>query len=220
MKTKIKILALGVALCIAACKGEDGAVGPTGPKGDTGLAGTNGTNGAVGATGPAGAVGATGTANVIYSAWIDRPFPGTGSTAWTSGNFGTATRANFPTYSCSLSAPKLTPEIIDKGVIMVYMKPFAAFIGALPLPHEASSINSIDSSPLGMRYSFTPLGNGTIVISAKNVYPALSSGTWQTPSTDEQFRYVIIPGGVPAGRTANVDLNDYEAVKKYYNLKD
>lgn len=35
-----------------------------------------------------------------------------------------------------------------------------------------------------------------------------------------QFRYVIIPGGVPAGRAAAVDYSDYEAVKRYYNLPD
>ena len=34
-----------------------------------------------------------------------------------------------------------------------------------------------------------------------------------------QYRYVIIPSSVP-GRLATVDWNNYEAVKKYLNLKD
>lgn len=37
----------------------------------------------------------------------------------------------------------------------------------------------------------------------------------------QQFRYVIIPGGVPvSGRLATIDYTDYEAVKKAFNIPD
>ena len=45
------------------------------------------------------------------------------------------------------------------------------------------------------------------------------------PKTDFYIRYVIIPGGNPTGGKMNgaalpVDRNNYEAVKKYYGIKD
>ena len=45
------------------------------------------------------------------------------------------------------------------------------------------------------------------------------------PKTDFYIRYVVIPGGNPTGGKMSgaalpVDKNNYEAVKKYYNIKD
>jgi hypothetical protein len=41
-----------------------------------------------------------------------------------------------------------------------------------------------------------------------------------TFGSGNQYRYVIIPGGIPNGRMAAVNYNDYEAVKAYYQLPD
>jgi len=40
------------------------------------------------------------------------------------------------------------------------------------------------------------------------------------PKTNFAIRYIVIPGGVTGKNTPPIDLKDYEAVKKYYNIKD
>jgi hypothetical protein len=40
------------------------------------------------------------------------------------------------------------------------------------------------------------------------------------PKTNFAIRYIIIPGGITGKNAPAVDLKDYAAVKKYYNIKD
>ncbi len=113
---------------------------------------------------------------------------------WTSVSF-TGSAAN---YTGSLAAAKLTQEILDKGDIRVYWSesgrvlsiPYSQVVGSTPYTVHA-------------RYFV-----GRIDFIANY---ALSA---------QMFRYVLIPGGVPTGRKAAVDYNNYEEVKKYYNLPD
>jgi hypothetical protein len=175
MRTVKKLMGLMMLMAsvmfLDACKGEKGDIGPAGPAGPAGP---------TGATGATGAAGATGTANVIYSAWTNVTFAGSGSN-----------------YTGTISAPKLTQDIYDKGAIHVYMKdvsriitlPYSQVIGGTSYTiHTRYSVGSIDM--------IASYGLGTLPI-----------------------RYVLIPGGVTA-RQAAVDYSDYEAVKKFYNLPD
>lgn len=137
--------------------------------------------GPAGPAGPTGASGATGTANVIYSPWTSVSFTGSGTT-----------------YIGSLTAVKLTQDILDKGAIYVYWS-------------ESGRVITIPYSQ-------------TIGSTAYTVFPRYYVGRIDMVSSyalsAQQIRYVIIPGGVAGGRKAAVDYSDYEAVKAYYGLKD
>ena len=108
------------------------------------------------------------------------------------------------TYFTIISAPKLTIDILNKGEIKVYWNLNSAanpFIIPIPLN---DSINVI--SP------FFYLSN--IELDANRNF---SSGTMGTVKV-RQYRYILIPGGVPARSTIN--WNDYSDVKKQLKLPD
>ena len=168
-------LALILTLFFAACTPK---AGDPGPKGDIGTTGATGATGAVGATGPA---GPTGTANVIYSAWTSVTFTGSGTS-----------------YMGTLTAPKITQEVLDKADIRVYWSesgrvislPYSEVVGTTTYTvHQRFYVGRVE---LKSSYALNP----------------------------QQFRYIIIPGGVASGRKAAIDLNDYAAVKAFYNLPD
>ncbi len=126
---------------------------------------------AKGDTGPAGPRGVPGSANVIYSDWYS---PSTWSAET---EFGIAQR----TYT--MTSTSLTQEIIDKGVVMVYMR----FVGLNPaiiqLPFVVPDVS----------YSFSFRTAAGFV---KVVYYNLTAPT-TTPiviPSQNQVRYVLIPG--------------------------
>ena len=224
MKTLIKLLLpiFTIAL-IFACEGPQGLVGPvgaTGAKGDLGATGaagkdgTNGTNGAVGAT------GAIGTANVIYSPWIARPFPGTGvgERIWTGSGFPTVNAPNFPNWMVSNPEPKITKDIVDKGVVLVYYRAIPTNTNAEALPFSTQSVAG-NGVPISMLINFT-INEGVLFIKVSNTELVQANGTFGLPRENALFRYVIIPGGIANGRLKNVDLKNYEAVKLAFNIVD
>lgn len=200
MKTSVK--SIGTAIIMASilftsCKGPQGDVGPkgdtgtTGPRGETGAAGTNGTNGiagATGATGPQGSRGETGatgtqgpkgdpgTANVYYSEWT-RPVNG------------------------SIIAPKITQEIYDKGLVLVYWSENSR-IHILPYFQGSNSLQ-FDIIPGFISFYGT---YSTLFVGQKSNY----------------LRYIIIPGGIniESGRIKSLESMSYEEVKALYNLPD
>ncbi len=141
MKSKLILLVVfGISIFGNSCK-----------KGDTGPAGL---------TGPAGPTGATGSANVIYSAWTNLTFTGSG-TFW----------------SAQITAPGVTQDIMDKGVVKTYFK--------------------FGTSVYEGNYSNLTLGSNT------TLYQYLTLGTINLRATfnaSYPWRYVIIPGGVAGGR--------------------
>lgn len=177
-KLILSCLLLSVGILMQNCKTEAGPVGPAGATGATGPAGPAGATGATGATG---AAGATGTANVIYSDWATVTFTGS-STTWTG----------------KITAPKITQEILDKGVVKTYFK-FGTDV------YEGNYTNLTGGSTTSI-YQYLSLG----AINLKSTFNA-SSYPW---------RYVIIPGGTPSGRLANIDYSNYAEVKKAYNIPD
>jgi hypothetical protein len=158
--------------------------------------GPQGPAGPAGPSGPAGAAGAqgpAGTANVIYSSWTD-------TAKWRPDTvMQGSVVVDTLGYFANISAPKLTASILNTGEIKVYVNlNTAADPVVFPLPFN----------------------NGAIFID-----PVFFTGVIQLSSNIDltsfrvPVRYVLIPGGAPA-RMATVDWNNYEAVKKYLNLKD
>jgi hypothetical protein len=142
-----------------------------GPQGEVGPQGTQGSQGIQGNAGP------IGTANVIYSEWTKVTFTGGGSD-----------------WRATISAPKITKEILDRGIIKTYFKFTGSDINEVPYVHVGVDIlQTVDLGKIILTSSF----NGS------NLF----------------WRYVIIPGGIGA-RRANFDYADYEAVKKAYNIQD
>ncbi len=138
--------------------------------------GSAGATGPAGAAGPAGPTGPVGTANVIYSPWVNVTFTGSG-TNWTG----------------FITAPGVTQDIMDKGVVKTYFK-FGTAV------YEGNYTNIPTSAAI---YYFLSVGLINLRATFAANYP---------------WRYVIIPGGVAGGRLAGADemfvLQDGNTIKK------
>lgn len=182
----VLLLLTALTVCMAACRKDDGGVGPQGPAGQTGALGPKGDTGATGPKGDPGAPGPkgdTGTANVIYSAWIDVSFSGSGTL-----------------YTGSITAPKLTQDVLDKADLRVYWRENGRVV-TLP---------------------YAEVLNGTLYTVNQRFYVGRIDlrASYAIP-TPQAMRYVIIPGGqFIGGRKAPLDVADYEAVKAFYKLLD
>lgn len=158
-------------------QGDTGSRGATGPKGDKGDRGTTGPAGPRGATGPAGPAGSV---NVMYSDWL------------------TMSRDSS---QFTISVPRLTQEIVDRGVVAVYAKEYKGgtlLLGTHKLPFNAKGAGYIEFS----------IGRNSVRINATGTMLA----------GDFQFRYVLIPGSVTA--KAGVNLQDYNSVKAAFSIVD
>ena len=162
-------------------------------KGTQGEVGPKGDKGDTGATGPQGPKGDTGPAG-----------SGGGTTTasnvfysnWISVQFG----GSGENYSATINAPKITQEIIDKGTVVTYAKSNISG-NVIPLP-------------------FAALNGTTRTTVVYNLGKVLLGANFDASS--QTYRYIIFPAGtsIGAGRKANVDFSNYEAVKAYYHLKD
>jgi hypothetical protein len=172
-------------LSVIACKkGEQGDIGP---------AGVAGTKGAKGTTGDQGVADSKG---MISSDWI-----AVKGTDW---RLSTAI-ANL--YFVTFTAPGLTTDIVNRGMIYVYMKT-EGFEGTYALPRANAST--------GRRfYAIVGLSNNAPAIQFYQTVTPPSS-TFST-STNVSFRYVAVPAGA---RMSNVDWTNYDEVKKALNWKD
>jgi hypothetical protein len=188
----IGILAMGSIL--ASC-GKDGDIGPAGPAGPQGA---NGTPGVTGPTGP------TGSANVIYSDWL--PIPTTAAAALPS-------RKNF-----SFTAPALTQDVLDKGLVYAYLKSGGSII---PLPYAHKYIFPTGEVH-GSYLTTVLLGVGGISLNQDWLTPGTIPTAFAEANTVQggftHLRYVIIPGAVKTAMNPNVNLKDYNEVQKYFNI--
>jgi hypothetical protein len=147
-----------------------------------------------------GAKGDTGTANVMYSPWLDVDFSpvvdGADTIAWTA----------------TIDAPKITKQILDSGTVKVYFNAGTSTTPAVfPLP-LADFAYGLPGGVQNINLYFT--------VGKINLYATQDGGTEGSGSTKSwQYRYVIIPGGVPTGRSV-VNWNSYETVKSFYNIPD
>lgn len=102
-------------------------------------------------------------------------------------------------YIANISAPKLTQDILDKGDVHIYWK-------------------------LGTTVQYIPYSQ-TIGSTTYTIFQVLTVGNIKLTSSyavasNTSIRYVIIPGAIAGGRKAAIDYNNYNEVKKYYNLPD
>lgn len=178
------ILLLLTGMCISSCEGPEG---PTGP------AGSSGAQGPAGAPGPQ---GPTGTANVIYSAW-------TKAGTWTKTNVFGVDR-----FYTEIQADRLSQEVLDRGVVLVYAK-------------LETDNNQVRQLPITVYAQFTEdvidfsLNLGKVRVWSTSVRgPAIPL----SPSSNHLFRYVLIPGG-QAGRI-NFEKLTYAEAKARFGFTD
>lgn len=199
----LSLLALAITFLAVSCtkEGPEGPAGATGAQGPAGANGTPGATGATGATGPQGPVGPqgpagpagpqgpAGTANVVYSAWINEgPWVDTVMNSLAVPPAGNAKRM-------IVTAPSLSQAVLDQGVVIAYYR--WALSGNNPVPLTSTFVNGSNVVELGYRtalnklvYYFWIPANSTVPVG----FSGLGSGA--------QVRYVIIPGGVAGGRSA------------------
>jgi hypothetical protein len=131
--------------------------------------------GCEGPEGPTGPAGPPGSANVIYSDWYSPE-------AWIlESTFGVSER----TYTIETSA--LTQEIIDHGIIIVYMKFIGLDPAINPLPVIITEVGN------NYHFLFRAEADSLKVLYYLTDDPATDPGS--IPSYN-QVRYVLIPGGV------------------------
>jgi len=156
----------------------------------------SGDDGKDGIDGEKGADGAPGTANVIYSEWKTAPTAVAETVDGTSG------------MSTSINAPELSADILARGTILVYVS-FGSGTFALPYTSTAggavNTITAISSVQKIKLFRFKHVADGTTV---------------NLPTT-LNWRYILIPGGVVSGRTANADYSkmSYEEVCAQLNIE-
>jgi hypothetical protein len=162
--------------------------GTTGPAGPVGPAG---------AAGPTGAAGPAGTANVIYSPWLDA--------AYSIDTIIVSNGVRDTSYFTVIPATKLTNAILTNGEIKVYINlNNAATPVVFPLPYQS----------LGGDYIQPIFYTGNIELDASENFGTFTSGGTKY----YQYRYILIPGGVPA--RSSIDWNNYADVKEKLNLPD
>ncbi len=177
---------LVLSISLTSCTKE----GPQGPQGDPGPQGQKGDKGDPGQKGD------PGDSKVIYSAWMDVAYNDKGV--------------------AEINAPKLTTDILNKGIIKVYLnldKADAPFIVALPCTIPAGMLFN---DPTGMPDAYVDVFFSTGKIFLTSNYDMTSPG-------DGSFRvrYVLEPGSTNARKmSTGIDWEDYKAVKLHFNLPD
>jgi hypothetical protein len=167
--------------------GPTGATGGQGIQGIPGVNGTNGTNGT--------------PAQVIYSPWITSPYSSRDTVV-----DGTCLRMRH------IDAPSLSALILDRGVMITYMR--VGSIGPYQLPYTSdagSATNTVNciynqQKILVYRHTFNTCRFNSGIAEAYPGQPVLVN----LPQTLE-YRYVLIPGLIAGGRMANgsaVDLHN------------
>ena len=182
-----KIILFVFASFLLACEAPVGDVGPQGAAG------------AAGAKGDKGDVGEKGTFSAIVSPWFS-------ALNWVSSSNGLSHVQNF-------SEPKLTQQIIDKGLILGFYRPVGEDESGLvlPIPDETANYS------LGIAgFLFGGQGTISVALNFRNsgvVNPNLED--WRKIG----FRWIIVPPA-STGRLKNVDWKNYNEVKKALNIQD
>jgi len=191
-----KVLVLFVISILWSCSPEDGldgAIGPQGPQGEQGIAGADG------AQGEQGDQGATGTANVIFSDWIPRDF-----------DTGGASETNEQL----LATLGLGEYSLNEDVLLVFGRRTIDIIVAevYQLPYILASQDEYYGFQVG---SFS--GGSALRIDVST----LDGGTNLFTFFDD-FRYVIIPGGVSNSGKSSINFSKmtYDEVVNHFNIPE
>ncbi|TLP80276.1 collagen-like protein [Maribacter sp. ACAM166] len=213
MKTTMKFFIYGlliIALVLTSCS-KDGDAGSTGTAGIAGVDGTNGTdgvdgtNGTDGVDGANGEDGANGNANVETTVFLN------------------------PTWSTSglmtLQVPGITQDAFDYYLILGFVKEGSIWYSANGNQAVGGYYKGYyDIGRYFIRaYDFNDVIDQTrptipeakvIIIEPSNVI--LQSGNGKNASTPSNFRKIILAKLLHAG----VDINDYNAVRNYFNITE
>ena len=239
------VVCLIVGIVFYSCKGPQGEIGPTGitgSVGSTGTAGPAGTAGTPGTAGAAGAQGPTGNANVVYSEWITPTWIANGD-GTTAAFFKQKSDANalltqdvidkgivyayvkikVLDYDQDKSEYKLVERVAPNSGQARFKIP-----GKLTNNDQDYGYSNITvSQQIGVNYLQVggTLGkqgwNTAYTVFAPVPELAGKSFTFYNDLTKDLYQYrIVIVNGSTKGRQAAVDMNDYAAVKKAFNLKD
>lgn len=174
-----------------------GCEGPAGPDGNTGP------QGEMGPPGQQGPQGQDGTANVIYSEWFNFTLEN-----WTdSFSLQGQTRREYP-----VDVPQIDENILERGTVMVYVRGFGNNQGVRPLPIIQPIFIITRDAVLNFRFDLGKIHLEFYNIIERTIDPGRIGPT-------RQFRYIIIPGGVPAKAIeGHPDLNNYHEVMEYFGI--
>ncbi len=180
---------------VISCSPEDGEIGPQGPQGEQGIPGPAGEDGQ---DGEQGEQGETGTANVIYSEWIPS-------------GFASPITDDFDQFE--LDVPQLNEVLQDSGVILVYARR-----STLIYPIPITFFGSLDEN-----YNWRLLTTNDDIIAVR--VNSTDGGVIGEPFLNDEYRYVLIPGGQEAegGRTMSAQEYQnmsYEEIAHLFNIKD
>ena len=152
-----------------------------------------------GDTGPQGPMG---NANVMYSAWFT---PNTYKKDTVFGVWG---------FNYTQAAPAITQPILDSGAILTFGK----LLGYNPLVWAVGQVGQL---PITITYQQGGLQNDTwrALATPGNLRIRFENdhNIYNTIATQHQFRYIIIPGGVSAGRMRQLS---YEEICQKYNIPE
>ncbi|WP_147277156.1 collagen-like protein [Runella aurantiaca] len=229
-----------MAICFLACEGPKGDLGPQGPQG---VAGKDGAAGAPGSLGATGSKGDQGTAKVVYTAWKGFPtdkigrgtggsflqFSGTNTseTAFTKeaidqGVIMTYIKYNSLGYNANTQSSELVESITTSTSLNSYFK----IPGRTQNRSEDFGVSNAFITGGRRENFFDPVINVWSRTFASTTAPAvpelqnLTDDQYRALIKDiPQYRHVVIYGSTK-GRIANLNLNDYAAVKAAFNIPD
>ena len=246
MKVQSIIYTLLLMLLVGACsKGPQGDIGPAGVKGSVG---DTGGKGGVGDTGTKGGTGDTGNSNVVYTDWQSPDFKDPSVSSLPNRIQFDVLEQPFPLFTQEVlnsaqvfiyaknrqlirenNILKLVENIHEVSTPVLYS--YYLFPGRTGLSEADYGSHSIAVGGVFLRPGIITVGGtlrlgsgGPNLSQTENVtVPEMANKTMafyrDFMKNLVQFRVVIVKGNV-AGRQAAVDMKDYAAVKKAYNLKD
>ena len=180
------------ALLFTACGGTPGPTGPTGATGNTGATGPQGPSGTPGATGPTGPQGPTGNANVQQY------------------TFG-ARAANT---TIVFTIPNFTQAQLDSSTILTYAT-YPSSAAKFPVPGTAATSGCYASG-------YQVISGANLSVYFQQVKSTDQAAFCASPTALTSFTVIVIPNSsnVTLAKTSGLNLNDYNAVRKFYNLSE
>jgi Collagen triple helix repeat (20 copies) len=185
----LSLLALAITFLAVSCtkEGPEGPAGATGAQGPQGGPGPAGPIGPIGPTGPAGPTGPTGpqgpagTANVIYSNWF----------TFTAGEWADSNMTNIGLAKRAIrNVTSVTQAVIDNGVVLTYLLGPSSTQGPYLLPFVCTGCS--------LPYPIF----GSIPQPGKIIFYNIRIDGTPGIVPNGSFRYIVIPGGVLGGRSA------------------
>tara|TARA_R110000868_G_scaffold289544_4_gene549773 strand:- start:956 stop:1579 length:624 start_codon:yes stop_codon:yes gene_type:complete len=199
-----KLFLMGIcAVIIISCSPENGDDGAMGPQGEPGITGQNGADGKDGAI------------DIKYTPWF---------------NFEDTTTRNDFFYLSSKTFSFYDQSFIDNGgAVLVYEGyVYTGTLSQVPIrPTNIISLMRRDSNngfEWEVDYRMEPSSIDLTIDVLSGSTASYTRERWLKDVFYVKnifFRIIFIPGGTPiSAKKEAVDFNDYEAVKKYYNIPD